>query len=207
MMLLVGGNRIEYARAHAGVSQLTAGRDSARAAIDEAVEERATKLFRKIEYLNVIGNVSPMIGLLGTVLGMIKAFSRIFSAAGGMPDPGKLAGDIAMALVTTFWGILIAIPALTFFALFRNRIDAFAAEYEAIITAFLMVNFFVIFLGMLWYLIGKFKVAERFFDWQDRNKLNIGRDMVMRFREKRGLKLVDDETRRGYRLGRAWVGG
>ncbi len=114
--------------AYAGLSQLRAGRDTARAAIDEAVGERATKLFRKIEYLNVIGNVSPMIGLLGTVLGMIKAFGRIFAAAGGMPEPGKLAGDIAVALVTTFWGILIAIPALTAFALFRNRIDAFAAE-------------------------------------------------------------------------------
>lgn len=114
--------------AFAGVSQLGAGRDTARAAIDEAVEERATRLFRKIEYLNVIGNVSPMIGLLGTVLGMIRAFGRIYSAGGGMPDAGKLAGDISGALVTTFWGILIAIPALTAFALFRNRIDAFAAE-------------------------------------------------------------------------------
>jgi len=114
--------------AFAGVSQLGAGRDTARAAIDEVVQERATKLFRKIESLNVIGNVSPMIGLLGTVLGMIKAFSRIFAARGGMPDPGELAGDISVALVTTFWGILIAIPALTAFALFRNRIDAFAAE-------------------------------------------------------------------------------
>ena len=114
--------------AFAGVSQLAAGRETARAAIDEAVEERATKLLRKIEYLNVIGNISPMIGLLGTVLGMIKAFSAIFAAGGGMPDAGKLANNIAIALVTTFWGILIAIPALTAFALFRNRIDAFAAE-------------------------------------------------------------------------------
>jgi len=114
--------------AFAGVSQIAAGRDAARAAIDEAVEERATQLFRRIEYLNVIGNVSPMIGLLGTVLGMINAFSRIYAAGGGMPDAGKLAGSIAVALVTTFWGILIAIPALTTFAIFRNRIDAFAAE-------------------------------------------------------------------------------
>jgi biopolymer transport protein ExbB len=114
--------------AYAGVSQLGSGRDAARAAIDEAVEERATKLLRRIEYLNVIGNVSPMVGLLGTVLGMINAFTEIFAAGGGMPDPGNLARDIAVALVTTFWGILIAIPALTTFALFRNRIDAFAAE-------------------------------------------------------------------------------
>ncbi|UCD28108.1 MAG: MotA/TolQ/ExbB proton channel family protein [Planctomycetota bacterium] len=114
--------------AYAGLSQIGAGRETARAAIDEAVEEQATKLFRKIEYLNMIGNISPMIGLLGTVVGMIKAFNRIFAAGGGMPDAGKLAGDIAVALVTTFWGILIAIPALAAFALFRNRIDAFAAE-------------------------------------------------------------------------------
>lgn len=114
--------------AFAGASQIRAGRDAARAAVDEAVEERATKLFRRIEYLNVIGNVAPMIGLLGTVLGMIQAFNRIFAAGGGMPDAGKLAGDIAVALVTTFWGLIIAIPALTTFAIFRNRIDAFAAE-------------------------------------------------------------------------------
>lgn len=114
--------------AYAGVSQMSAGRDSARAAIDEVVEERAIRLFRRIEYLNIIGNVSPMIGLFGTVVGMIRAFARIHAAGGGMPDAGALAGDIAVALVTTFWGLLIAIPALTAHAVFRNRIDAFAAE-------------------------------------------------------------------------------
>lgn len=114
--------------AFAGASRVSAGAEAARIAIEEAIEERATKLFRRIEYLNVIGSVSPMIGLLGTVLGMIQAFNRIFAAGGGMPDAGKLAGDIAVALVTTFWGLIIAIPALTTFAIFRNRIDAFAAE-------------------------------------------------------------------------------
>ena len=87
-----------------------------------------TKLLRKIEYLNVIGNISPMIGLFGTVVGIISAFSRICQAGGGMPDASKLAGDISVALVTTFWGLLIAIPALSAYALFRNRIDGFAAE-------------------------------------------------------------------------------
>ena len=70
-------------RKRAGLSQVNAGRDTARAAIDEAVEEQATKMFRKIEYLNMIGNISPMIGLMGTVVGMILAFNRIFSAGGG----------------------------------------------------------------------------------------------------------------------------
>ena len=114
--------------AFAGLSRIHAGRETARAAIDEAVEERASRLFRKIEYLNVIGNISPMMGLLGTVIGMIGAFRRINVAGGGMPDASILAGDISMALVTTFWGILIAIPALAAHAVFRNRIDAFAAE-------------------------------------------------------------------------------
>jgi biopolymer transport protein ExbB len=112
----------------AGVLQLVAGRESARAAIDEAVDERATRLFRRIEYLNVIGNIAPMIGLFGTVVGMINAFARIYAAGGGMPDAAKLAGDISVALITTFWGLLIAIPALSIFSLLRNRVDAFAAE-------------------------------------------------------------------------------
>lgn len=114
--------------AFAGVSSLGRGLEAAQSAIDEAVEERVTRLMRRIEYLNVIGNVSPMIGLFGTVVGMIEAFKEIYAASGGMPEPGRLAGDIAIALVTTFWGLLIAIPALTAFAIFRNRIDAFAAE-------------------------------------------------------------------------------
>lgn len=114
--------------AFAGLSRIAAGREAVRAAIDEAVEERASRLFRRIEYLNVIGNISPMMGLLGTVIGMISAFRRINVAGGGMPDASILAGDISMALVTTFWGILIAIPALAAHAVFRNRIDAFAAE-------------------------------------------------------------------------------
>jgi len=114
--------------AYAGLSQLGAGREAARSAIEEAVEERATKLLRKIEYLNVIGNISPMIGLLGTVYGMIQAFSTIRISEGAMPKADELAGDIAVAMVTTFWGILIAILALSAFALFRNRINTYATE-------------------------------------------------------------------------------
>ena len=57
---------------------------------------------------------------------MISAFSRIHAA--GAPDPNQLVGDIAIALVNTFWGLFIAIPGLTAFAFFRNRIDAYAAE-------------------------------------------------------------------------------
>lgn len=119
--------------AYAGLLQSGAGQEASRAAIEGAVEERATKLLRKIEYLNVIGNISPMIGLLGTVYGMIQAFSTIRTSEGAMPKADELAGDIAVAMVTTFWGILIAIIALSAFALFRNRINTYATEVVKIV--------------------------------------------------------------------------
>jgi biopolymer transport protein ExbB len=63
-----------------------------------------------------------MIGLFGTVYGMIVAFQTV-AASGGQADPALLAGGIGTALVTTFWGLVIAIPALVTFATVRNRID------------------------------------------------------------------------------------
>ena len=96
-------------------------------ALQESLEDRAARLMRKIEYLNVIGNVSPMIGLFGTVYGMILLFSSI-RAAGSIPEPATVADNISIALVTTFWGLAVAIPALSVFALFRNRIDVLTAE-------------------------------------------------------------------------------
>ena len=94
-------------------------------AVADAVEQSAARMMRKIEYLNVIGNVSPMIGLFGTVYGMIGLFASI-SDAGGIPEPAIIADNISIALVTTFWGLLVAIPALSVFAFFRNRIDELA---------------------------------------------------------------------------------
>ena len=96
-------------------------------AVEETLENRSARLMNKIEYLNVIGNISPMIGLFGTVYGMIRLFASI-RAAGGMPEPARIADDISVALVTTFWGLLVAIPALSVFAIFRNRIDLLTAE-------------------------------------------------------------------------------
>lgn len=112
--------------AYAAASNLKSGRDAAAAAVDEAVDEQAGRLLRRVEYLNVVGNISPMIGLLGTVVGMIQAFMHI--QAKGAPDTNQLVGDIAIALVNTFWGLFIAIPGLTAYAFFRNRVDAYAAE-------------------------------------------------------------------------------
>ncbi|MHC4574857.1 MAG: MotA/TolQ/ExbB proton channel family protein [Planctomycetota bacterium] len=88
----------------------------------ESLEEQGFRLMRKVEWLNLIGNVSPMVGLFGTVFGMIKLFNAIV-AAGGQPQPAQLADGISVALVTTFWGLLIAIPALAIHGMLRNRIE------------------------------------------------------------------------------------
>ncbi len=110
--------------------ELTNNTESAEYAIIEATEEQATSLFRKIEYLNIIGNVAPMIGLFGTVYGIILAFNKLVEVvrAGGVTQPDQLAEGISVALVTTFWGLIVAIPALAAYGLFRNRIDAMAAQ-------------------------------------------------------------------------------
>lgn len=112
---------------HTAMAQASNGFAAMERAIEEAVEERSARLFRKIEYLNVIGSVSPMIGLFGTVYGMIRLFVSI-REAGGIPEPARIASDLSIALVTTFWGLLVAILALVIFFLFRIRIDVFSAE-------------------------------------------------------------------------------
>ena len=96
-------------------------------ALEESLEERSARLYRKIEYVNVIGSVSPMIGLLGTVTGMILLFAEIH-AADTFPGARVVADRIAVALITTFWGLAVAIPALSIYAIFRNRIDVLTAE-------------------------------------------------------------------------------
>ncbi len=96
-------------------------------ALEQASEERTVGRLRRIEVLNIIGQVSPMIGLFGTVYGMILAFSAIV-ASGGAADPVMLAGGIGTALTTTFWGLVVAIPSLAACAMLRGRIDAMTAE-------------------------------------------------------------------------------
>jgi biopolymer transport protein ExbB len=103
-------------------------------AMHEAVEERAgawsSRLFRKVEYLNIIGNLGPLMGLLGTVLGMIHAFAAM-KASHGAYKPEDLAGGISMALVNTFLGLGVAIVSLGFFGICRNRVDALTVAAHA----------------------------------------------------------------------------
>ena len=98
-----------------------------KAAVEEAGEDQTGQLYRKTEVLGLIGSIAPMLGLTGTVLGMIKAFNAI-AASGGMARPDELAGGIGQALVTTLMGLVVAIPTMVAFSFFRNKIDSIVAE-------------------------------------------------------------------------------
>ena len=112
---------------HAALREAPNGFSAMERALEEAIEERSAKLYRKIEYLNIIGAVSPMIGLFGTVVGMILLFAAIHSAD-TFPRAQIVADKVSIALVATFWGLAVAIPSLSVYAVFRNRIEVMTAE-------------------------------------------------------------------------------
>ena len=101
-------------------------------AMAEAGEAQTARLYRRVEYLSLIGNVAPMLGLLGTVTGMILAFNQVAVKAERVRPP-DLAHGISQALVTTCMGLIVAIPTMTAFVLLRSRIDALVAEAEAVV--------------------------------------------------------------------------
>ncbi len=113
--------------AAAALNEAANGFSAMERAIEETGDAETTRVLRPIEYLNVLGNIAPMLGLFGTVYGMILAFQQLV-ASSGQPDPAELAAGISTALVTTFWGLVVAIPALAAYALVRNKIDALTSE-------------------------------------------------------------------------------
>lgn len=110
----------------AGLRETDLGYQSVEKALEDAAVEQSARLYRKIEYLSVIGTIAPMLGLLGTVWGMILAFMEFEQKAN--PQVSELAPGIYKALVTTLQGLCVAIPALAAFAHFRNRIDQLVAD-------------------------------------------------------------------------------
>jgi biopolymer transport protein ExbB len=124
---------------HAAFREARFGFPAMMRALEQTADELATARLRRIEMLNVVGQVSPMIGLFGTVYGMILAFGAIV-ASGGSADPVALAGGIGTALTTTFWGLVVAIPALSGYAVLRNKIDELTVE--ATIVAEEVLNYF-----------------------------------------------------------------
>lgn len=91
---------------------------------------QSEKLMQRVNYLSVVGNLAPMLGLMGTVYGMILAFGTLASA--GATAAAQLAQSINMALYTTLFGLVIAVPALAFFYFFRNRAATVILRMEEI---------------------------------------------------------------------------
>lgn len=106
----------------AGLSKLDRGHPQAHEAMQEVGEEEVMRLEHNLNYMALIGNISPMIGLLGTVQGMISSF-QVIANSGTTPKPSELAAGISTALFTTLVGLLIAIPAIAVFNILRNRIQ------------------------------------------------------------------------------------
>jgi len=115
----------------AGLSKLGHSFDTIQAAVREMEEEETVKLFQKIGWLSLIAASAPMMGLLGTVTGMFQTFGNI-AAAGGSVSPAELAGGIKLALVTTIFGLIVALPTGAFFFTFRNKVVRTTIEINAI---------------------------------------------------------------------------
>ncbi|MDR1483239.1 MAG: MotA/TolQ/ExbB proton channel family protein [Planctomycetaceae bacterium] len=111
----------------AGMKGFEFGWDAVEKGTEDALEEEASKLYRKIEYLNVIGNITPMLGLLGTVIGMIIAFQQLVES-GGSATPAELAKGIYLALITTVQGLVVALPALGLHSILAGRIAMLVSE-------------------------------------------------------------------------------
>jgi biopolymer transport protein ExbB len=109
------------------LSEAESGWSAVEKALEDAAAEQTARLMRRVEYLAVIGNIAPMLGLLGTVVGLLFAFQQVASTQ-GVARAADLADGIYHALVSTVGGLIVAIPAMALYAAFRNRVDQLAAE-------------------------------------------------------------------------------
>jgi len=111
----------------AGLSRLSSGYPQAIEAMQEVGEEENMRLEHRLSYLALIGTISPMFGLLGTVDGMVQAF-EVIARSTVSPKPSELAAGISTALVTTLVGLWLAIPAIAAFNILRNFIARLVLE-------------------------------------------------------------------------------
>jgi biopolymer transport protein ExbB len=111
----------------AGLAKLSSGYPQAIEAMQEVGEEENMKMEHRLSYIALIGTLAPMVGLLGTVDGMIRSFSVIANST-TTPSPSELADGISTALVTTLVGLLIAIPAIGIYNILKNRVARMVLE-------------------------------------------------------------------------------
>ena len=111
----------------AGLGRLNRGYDEAIEGMQEVGEDENMAIDHKLSYIALVASVAPMLGLLGTVQGMIASFSVIANSP-TQPAPKDLASGIATALFTTLEGLIVAIPALIIYGLLKNRIQRLVLE-------------------------------------------------------------------------------
>ena len=112
----------------AGLVNRRAGRDVVKESIEDSGRHVVHELERYLNSLGTIAAISPLMGLLGTVIGMIKVFAAIMSS--GVGNPGVLAGGISEALITTAAGLSVAIPSLIAYRYLRGRVDGLVVQME-----------------------------------------------------------------------------
>ena len=110
-----------------GLTKLNRGYSEAVEGMQEVGEDENMSLEHRLSYLALIGSIAPMIGLAGTVTGMISSFDEIANSA-TQPEPAKLADGISTALWTTLVGLGIAIPAMIAYSILRNRVSRLVLE-------------------------------------------------------------------------------
>jgi biopolymer transport protein ExbB len=113
-----------------GVLRVGGKLDEIERAIEGAGQHEASLMNSNLRVLGAVANITPMMGLLGTVLGMIKAFNVI--SLSGTGNPGLVASGISEALITTAAGMAVGIPALALYHYFRGKIDRYVFEMEEI---------------------------------------------------------------------------
>jgi len=112
----------------AGLVNLQHDREIMKEAIEETGRHVVHELERFLNTLGTIASITPLLGLLGTVIGMIKVFNTITTS--GVGDAGLLAGGISEALITTAAGLVVAIPSLMFYRYFRGLLDEYVVRME-----------------------------------------------------------------------------
>ena len=110
-----------------GMANLQQGYDKALESMAETAEDEGMKIEHRLSYISLIAAISPMVGLLGTVHGMVESF-QVIALAGATPKASELAAGISKALITTLVGLVLAIPAILAFNLFKNRISRLTME-------------------------------------------------------------------------------
>jgi len=131
MDLAAGDSSVLGRILYSALAQSPRGVGSMNRAVEDTAEKETARLLREVEWLNLLGNIGPMLGLMGTVWGMMVAFFTIVEK-GGIREPKDIAGAIGIKLVCTLLGLVVAIPALSVYGILRNRIEILSADALAV---------------------------------------------------------------------------